>query len=212
VLAGLVAPLTACSVPRDADLTAASPGGRAADVTSGPPRPSPSPVVERAVSNAAAAPSPSVSPIPSPSPRPQPVRKPTPVAVAGYSLSAPPGSVANPLAGIKGATEVFGALTVRSVTKGGAPVGLLFLFAVRPEYTSDPSVASVVLAQITAAITRGGAPVTMQRFGRQEVGVASSAASGTIVVWLANGVLAVVVGGSDPSLVTGYARAYIAAS
>jgi hypothetical protein len=172
--------------------------------------PSPSPVIEHAVSSGAPATSPSVSP--SPSPRPPSEKSPTPVAVAGYSLTAPPGSVANPLAGIKGATDVFGALTIRSVAKGATPVGLLFLFAVRPEYMSDPSVASVVLAQITAAITRGGAQVTMQRIGRQQVGVASSATYGTIVVWLANGVLAVVVGGGDPSLVTGYARAYIAAT
>jgi hypothetical protein len=120
--------------------------------------------------------------------------------------------VNDPLDGVPGAREVFGAQTVRAVAKSGTPVGLLFLFAVRPEYLSDPSVASVVLPRVMAGISRGGAPVTTQRYGRQQVGVASSAQYGTIVVWLAKNVLAVVVGGGDPSLVTGYARAYIAAS
>lgn len=210
LLAGLVAPLCACSVPREADV--------AGKVTGAAPTPSaapPSPLVESAVSSAAASPSPSASPSPRPRrPRPparRPVKPPTPVAVKGYSLSAAPPSVADPLAGIPGAKDVFGAQLVRSVAKGGTRIGLLFLFAVRPEYAGDPAVAAVVLPRITAGITRGGAPVTMRRFGRQLVGVASSARYGTIVVWLAKGVLAVVVGGGDPSLVTGYAKAYIAA-
>jgi hypothetical protein len=140
------------------------------------------------------------------------MRPPTPVAVSGYTLRAAPGSVGNPLADVRGASKVFGPMTVHSVSKGGTRVGLLFLFPVRPEYASDPKLASVVLSRVTAGIERGGTPVTMQRFGRQRVGVASSARNGTIVVWLSKGVLAVVVGGSDPALATGYARAYIAAS
>jgi hypothetical protein len=210
LLVGLAAPLCACSVPREADVA-----GAAASVASKPAAPLPSPAADSAASSASPSPSPSAPPSPSPSPSPsparQPVRRPTPIAVQGYTLSAPPGSVTNPLDDVPGATDVFGAQTVRSVAKSGTPVGLLFLFAVRPEYSSDPSVASVVLPQVTAGITGGGARVTMQRFGQQEVGVASSARYGTIVVWLAKDVLAVVVGGGDPSLVTGYARAYIAA-
>jgi hypothetical protein len=208
-LAGLAAALCACSVPREADLA-----GNAAGVASKPSAPLPSPVVEPAApSTPAPSPSasPSTSPTPSPSPARQRVKPPTPLAVQGYSLSDPPGSVDNPLADVRGASDVFGPMTVRSVSKGGTPVGLLFLFPVRPEYTGDPNLASVVLSRVTAGIERGGTPVTMQRFGRQRVGVASSARNGTIVVWLAKGVLAVVVGGGDPSLVTGYARAYIAA-
>jgi hypothetical protein len=119
--------------------------------------------------------------------------------------------VANPLAGVKGAGDVFGPVIVRSVAKGPTPVGLLFLFAVRPEYVNDPAVASVVLPRVTAGISRGGVPVMMQRLSGQRVAVASSPRTGTIVVWLSKGVLAVVVGGGDASLVTGYARAYIAA-
>jgi hypothetical protein len=134
------------------------------------------------------------------------------VAVPGYTLRVAPGSVGNPLADVRGANQVFGPMTVRSVSKGGTPVGLLFLFPVRPEYSSGPDLASVVLSRVIAGIERGGTPVTMQRFDRQRVGVASSARNGTIVVWLSKGVLAVVVGGSDPALATGYARAYIAAS
>jgi hypothetical protein len=64
---------------------------------------------------------------------------------------------------------------------------------------------------VTAGITRGGMPVTMQTFGRQQVAVGSSATNGTIVVWYVRGVLAVVVGAADPTPVTDYARAYIAA-
>jgi hypothetical protein len=207
--AGAVAPLCACSVPREADSAGAA-------LASRPPTPLPSPVVEPAAASATSSPSPSAtpsqSPKPTPSPTPQRVKPPTPVAVPGYTLSAPPGSVADPLDSIRDATDVFGACTAKSVAKGGTPVGLLYLFAVRPEYMTDPTVASVVLPRVVAGITRGGAPVTMQQFGRQQVGVASSAQFGTIVVWLANGVLAVVVGGGDSSLVTGYARAYIAAS
>jgi hypothetical protein len=211
LLAGLVAPLCACSVPREADVAGAATGA-----PSTPSAALPSPVIESAVTSVAPSPSPSASRSPSPSPprppAPQQVKAPNPVVVKGYSLSAAPRSVTNPLAGVRGAADVFGASTVRSVAKGGTPVGLLFLFAVRPEHARDPAVAAAVLSRVTAAISRNGAPVTMQRFGRQRVGVASSARYGTIVVWLANGVLAVVVGGGDPSLVTGYARAYIAAA
>jgi hypothetical protein len=103
-------------------------------------------------------------------------------------------------------------MTVRSASRGGTPVGLLFLFPVRPGYMGDAKLASVVLSRVTAGIERGGAPVTMQRFGRQRVGVASSPRTGTIVVWLSKGVLAVVVGGGNTGLVTGYAQAYIAAA
>lgn len=206
---GLVAPLSGCSVPRDAE----SPAGAAAAATAkAAPAVPPPPVVESAASSPFQ-PSPSAPPISTPSftaSPPKPLRPPTPAAVPGHTLSRPPGSVGNPLAGVKGASDVFGAMTVRSVAKGSTSVGLLFLFAVRPEYAADPAVAKAVQSRVTTGISRGGAPVKMQTFGRQQVGVASSAKNGTIVVWLAKGVLAVVVG-VDHGLVTGYARAYIAA-
>lgn len=209
LLAGLVAPLTGCSVPREADFPAGAAGAATAKAA---PSATPPSVVDAAGSSVAS-PSPSASPTPTPSPAASPalarVKQPTPATVPGYTLSRA-GSVANPLAGVKGASGVFGAMTTRSVAKGTTRVGLLFLFAVRPEYASDPAVAKVVLSRVTTGISRGGAPVRMQTFGRQPVGVASSAKTGTIVVWLAKSVLAVVVG-VDPALVTGYARAYIAA-
>jgi hypothetical protein len=141
LLAGLVtapaALLSACSVPREADLTTSD--SPAAAVSSAAPAPSsPSPVVEAGASGAPAALSASASPSTSPSPSPPAPRvpPPTPVAVAGYTLNSAASSVGDPLADVKGASAVFGALTTRSVSKGGTPIGLLFLFAVRPQYST----------------------------------------------------------------------------
>ncbi|HVN12189.1 MAG TPA: hypothetical protein VMT69_08845 [Kineosporiaceae bacterium] len=198
-----VSTLAGCSVPREADLPTANVAADAATPSPAGPSPTggatPSPL------------SPALTLAPPPSPSPAQVRAPTPVTVPGYTLVRAPASVGNPLSGVKGAADVFGAQTVRSVRKGDTPVGLLFLFAVRPQYAQDPAVAAVVLPRVTAGISRGGVPATMTRFGRQRVAVASSSSKGTIVVWLRNGDLAVVCGAeSDPA--TGYARAYIAAS
>jgi hypothetical protein len=211
VVAGLAAALSACSVPREAELTSTHAGAATASPVPSPLPPSAVDPATSASLSASPSPSPSPSVAPAPSPKRRPVRPPRPHPVAGYELSTAPRAVANPLADVKGAGDVFGPVTVRSVAKGGTSVGLLFLFAVRPEYVDNPAVASVVLPRVTAGISRGGMPVTMQRLSGQRVAVASSPKTGTIVVWLSKGVLAVIVSGRDASLVTGYARAYIAA-
>jgi hypothetical protein len=141
-----------------------------------------------------------------------PVKPPVPKTVKGYTLGSAPGSVPNPLAGVKGAAEVFGATTVRSVTTKGAPVGLVFLFAVRPQYLGDSQVTGAVFSRLATSITRSGLPLREQQWGRQQVCVGSSTKNGTIAVWYKGGVLTVVVGGADPSVVTGYAKALAATS
>jgi hypothetical protein len=55
-------------------------------------------------------------------------------------------------------------------------------------------------------------PLHQQRFGRRTVSAGSSGKNGTIVLWCADGVLTVVVGGADPAVVTGFAKALSAAS
>jgi hypothetical protein len=134
-----------------------------------------------------------------------------PPAVPGYTLSPSPSSVPNPLAGVKGAGEVFGATTVRSVSVSGTPVALVFRFAVRPQYLNNPQVIDSVVSRLTASITRGGVPLRAQSYGKRPVFAGSSAKNGTIVVWYVHGVLSVVVGGGDPSVLR-YARALVAAS
>lgn len=202
-----VLPLTACSVPREADLASGGSAGAAAA--------SPSPSLSLSVS-APAPPSPtsspSASPSPIPSPAPVPVKAPRPKAVKGYTLGAPPRSVPNPLAGVKGATEVFGATTVRSVSANGKPVGLVFQFAVRPQYLNDPQVIGAVVSRLTSSITRSGVPLQEQTWGGRPVRVGSSAKNGTIALWYRGGVLTVVVGGAEPGVVTSYAKALLAAS
>lgn len=211
-----VAALCGCSVPREADLassssTAGSPGasspGDSATTGSREPSASASPV-PGTTSATSEAPTPSASPTPSPSPRP--VTPPVPAGVKGYALTVAPKAVRNPLGDVKGAGAVFGASTIRSVSKGDAPVGLLFLYAVRPEYVGDKGVTSTLVQRTAKSIVAGGVPVKGQRYGKQSVSVASSAKSGTIVLWYADGVLRVVVG-ADAALVTGYAQAYVAA-
>lgn len=212
LVVGLAAALAACSVPREADLTAGNAAGPAPGAVPATPLPAaPRPAIASAAISATPSP-PSASPLTTPSASPSPqVRKPTPAAVPGYTLTSAPASVGNPLSDVKGARDVFGPSVSRSVGKGTSPVGLLFLFAVRPQYLQDPTMASVLLSRVTTGMTRGGVPARLQRFGRQKVAVASSADGGTTVVWLAGGVLAVVCG-ADPAPVTTYARAYIAAS
>jgi hypothetical protein len=197
----LVVSLAACSVPREADLGSAS----------APASPSPSPSL---VVTPTPTPTPSASPTPTPTPTPTfaRVKPPVPPAAAGYRLGPAPADVPNPLAGVKGANEVFGASTVRSVSRRGTPVGLVFRFAVRPQYLNDPQVIDAVVSRLAASIKRGGVPLTKQRFGKRQVLAGSSAKNGTIVLWYMRGVLSVVVGGGDPGAVTGYAKALVAAS
>ena len=197
VVAALIAgPLAACSVPREADLAASS---SPASTTAPAPTPTPTPT-------------PTASPTPTPTPTPTPVavKAPTPKAVPGYRLSAAPRGLGDPLEAVRGAGNLFGAATVKSVAKGDTPVGLLFLFAVRPESVGDPRISSLVLPKVVAGVTGGGLPVKMQRFGDQRVAVGSTAKKGTIVLWYDAGVLAVVLGGGEPATVTGYAKAYVA--
>jgi hypothetical protein len=200
-----VLPLVACSVPREADLASGT----------GAPSVSPSPSLSVSVL-ASPTPSPSVSPTllstPSPSPTLAPVRPPHPKAVKGYTLGAPPRSVPNPLAGVKGANEVFGATTVRSVSAKGKPVGLVFLFAVRPQYLNDPKVIAAVVSRLASSISRSGVPLRRQTWGGRTVYAGSSARNGTIALWYRGGVLTVVVGGADPGSVTSYAKQLLAVS
>ena len=160
-------------------------------------------------------PTPSATPTPvvTPTPAATPARKvaaPTPKSVPGYSVSAAPRGVGDPMAAARGGGDLFGAATARSVARGATPVGVLFLFAVRPEAVGDPRISSLVLPKVVDGVTGGGMKMSMQRFGSQRVAVGSSPAKGTIVLWYDAGVLAVVVGGGDPAKVTDYARAYIA--
>jgi hypothetical protein len=120
--------------------------------------------------------------------------------------------VPNPLEGVKGANEVFGAMTVRSVSRKGTPVGLVFLFAVRPQYLNDPQVTGAVVSRLTSSISRGGVPLKVHKWGGRTVSAGSSAKNGTIVLWYRGGVLSVVVGGGDQGGVTAYAKALVAIS
>jgi hypothetical protein len=195
VLTGLVtAPLAACSVPREADLAAAAPSASAA---------------ADGAAGASASPAPTPSETPSPTPSPTSVKPPVPKKVAGYTLRAAPRGLGDPLAAVRGAGDLFAKVTVKSVAQGDTPVGLLFLFAVKPQYVDQPRVSSLVLPKVVDGVTGGGLPVAMQRFGKQRVAVGSSPKKGTIVLWYDAGVLAVVVGGGTPSNVTGYAKAYV---
>jgi hypothetical protein len=189
VTALAVALLTACSVPREADLATSVPSTSA---------PAPS----------ATAPS-TTAPPPTPTPTPTAVKPPVPKRVAGYTLKAGPRGLGDPLAAVRGAGDLFAEVSVRSVARGDTPVGLLLLFAVRPQYVDQPRVASLVLPKVVDGVTGGGLPVAMQRFGKQRVAVGSSPKKGTIVLWYDAGVLAVVVGGGTPSTVTDYAKAYV---
>jgi hypothetical protein len=120
--------------------------------------------------------------------------------------------VPNPLARVKGANEVFGATTVRSVSAKGTPVALVFLFAVRPQYLNDPQVTNAVVSRLANSISRGGVPLKQQRWGRRTVSAGSSDKNGTIVLWYRGGVLSVVVGGGDQGAVLAYAKALAAVS
>jgi hypothetical protein len=190
------APFAACSVPREADLaTTGSPASTTA------PTPTPTPTVT---------PTPTPSTTATPTPTPTAVKAPTATAIPGYRLSAAPRGLGDPLEAVRGAGNLFGAVTVKSVAKDDTPVGLLFLFAVRPQGVGDPRISSLVLPKVVAGVTGGGIPVKMQRFGDQRVAVGTSAKKGTIVLWYDRGVLHVVLGGGEPATVTGYAKAYVA--
>ena len=189
--------LAGCSVPREADLKASS-------APSSPTTPAWTPIPSLT-------PTPTPSPAPTPTPTPTPkVVAPTPKSVPGYSLSAAPRGLSDPMVAVRGAGDLFGAATVRSVARGTSPVGVLFLFAVRPQAVGDPRISSLVLPKVVHGVTGGGMKMSMQRFGSQRVAVGSSSTKGTIVLWYDKGVLAVVVGGGAPSTVENYARAYIA--
>jgi hypothetical protein len=198
-----VLPLAACSVPREADLTsgANSPSSSLSPALSVPASPTPSPSA-----------SPSPSPSPSRTPTFAPLKPPTPKAVKGYTLRSAPRPVPNPLKGVKGANEVFGATTVRSVSTKGRPVALVFLFAVRPQYLNDPQVTNAVVSRLANSISRSGVPLKQQKLGRRTVSAGSSARNGTIVLWYRRGVLSVVVGGGDKGAVLAYAKALAAVS
>jgi hypothetical protein len=207
------AALAGCSVPREADLLASGSPSSATTPTPMPtPTPTPPPVptaTPAPTPTSPPAPTATPAPTPTPTPRPRAVKAPTAKAVPGYRLSAAPRGLGDPLEAVRGAGDLFGAVTVKSVTKGDTPVGLLFLFAVRPQDVGDPRIASLVLPKVVAGVTGGGIPVKMQRFGDQRVAVGSSAKQGTIVLWYNAGVLAVVLGGG-PDMVTRYAKAYVA--
>jgi hypothetical protein len=89
---------------------------------------------------------------------------------------------------------------------------LVFRFAVRPQYLKQSAVIDAVVSRLSGSITRGGVPLTRQRYGRRTVLAGSSARNGTIVVWYVHGVLSVVVGGGNATSVTRYASALVAAS
>ncbi len=198
VAGAAVAALAACSVPREADL---APRAGSAATTTASSSSAPSPTLS---------PTPAPEPTPEPSPSPTPARPPVPKKVTGYALTKAPRGLGDPLVAVRGAGDLFGAATVRQVAKGDTPVGLLFLFAVRPQSLDDPRIASLVLPKVVAGVTGGGIKVAMQKYGRQRVAVGSSPKKGTIVLWYDAGVLAVVVGGGEPATVTGYAKAYVA--
>ena len=101
---------------------------------------------------------PTSTPTPSTTPTRAAAKAPAPEAVPGYRLTAAPRGLGDPLAAVRGAGDLFGAATVRSVAQGGTPVGLLFLFAVRPQYLDDPRVVAQLAAPSNPA-TPGGVPV-----------------------------------------------------
>ena len=211
--------LAGCSVPRERDqggTTAASgaatPGGAGGAVAT----PSVSAVASgpgagaapAAVSSPVAVAAPSPSAVPSPSAAP--VRTPVPHQVAGYALTAPPRSLGDPLGVVRGARDLFGAATARSVGKGGAPLGVLMLLALRPEYVGNRDIEQMLVPKVVAGMTSGGVKPWFATWSGLRVAVVMSAKDGTIVVWYSRGVLGVVVGGADPAVVTGYAKAYVA--
>jgi hypothetical protein len=187
----------ACSVPREADLAASATPAPSATTPSATPTPT-----------VTATPTP--TPTPTPSPTPAAVARPTAKTVPGYTLTGAPRGVGDPMTAIRGARDLFGAATVKSVARGETPVGVLFLFAVRPQAVDDPRISSLVLPKVVDGVTGGGIKVSMQRFGSQRVAVGNSKTKGTIVLWYDEGVLVVVVGGGASATVTDYARAYIA--
>jgi hypothetical protein len=196
-------------VPREADGPGPA-GSAAADARAVTPAASVADVAAPSAAgpSATAAATPSTRAVPSPSRAP--ARTPVPHQVAGYALTAPPGSLGDPLDVVRGARDLFGAATARSVGKGGAPVGVLMLLALRPEYVGDRGIESMLVPKVVAGMTSGGVKPVFQTWSGLRVGVAMSAKDGTIVVWYSRGVLGVVVGGADPAVVTGYARAYLA--
>ena len=196
--------LAACSVPREADLAAAA-------SPNGVPSSSPSLSLDAPAPVSAASVTPSASPVPRPSPTLAPVKPPVPKAVKGYRLSTAPRSVPNPMARVKGANEVFGATTVRSVSTKGTPVGLVFLFAVRPQYYADSQVTGAVVSRLASSISRSGVRLTEQRWSGRRVCAGSSDKNGTIAIWYRHGVLTVVAG-ADPGVVTAYAKRLVAVS
>ena len=133
-----------------------------------------------------------------------------PHQVAGYALTAAPRTLGNPLDVVRAARDLFCAGTARSVVRGGTRVGVLMLLALRPEYVGDHGIEAMLVPKVVAGITSGGVTPAFRTWSGLRVGVAMSAKDGTIVVWYTRGVLGVVVGGADPAVVTGYARAYVA--
>jgi hypothetical protein len=198
----IAATLAACSVPREADLAASGTLTPTAATPSASPTPTQTPT-----------PTPTSTPTLTPTPTPTRARvaaAPSAKSVPGYRLTAPPRAVGDPLAAVRGAGDLFDAVTVQSVVRGDTPVGVLFLFAVRSQALGDPSISSLVLPKVVDGVAGGGIKVSMQRFGGQQVAVGTSPTKGTVVLWYDSGVLAVVVGGGNPATVTDYARAYIA--
>jgi hypothetical protein len=203
--------LAGCSVPRERDQAGAS--SRAPSATVAAPAGTTASgagdglaVVPSAVDVAV----PSASASPTVSPTVAPVRPPVPRRVRGYVLTAAPRSLGNPLAVVRGARDLFGAATARSVGRSGAPVGVLLLLALCPEYVGNRDIESMLVQKVVAGITSGGVKPVFSRWNGMRVAVAPSAKDGTIVVWYSRGVLGVVVGGAEPAVVSGYAKAYVA--
>jgi len=214
VTAALTGVLAGCSVPREADLAgrgsgsntsaAGSPSAaRGTPAASGPAVPV-APVAQGSTG-------PGVPAAPSPSRSAGPVRPPAPVPVKGYHLTAPPGSLGDPLAVARGSRDLFGAGTARSVSKAGTPVGVLLLLALRPGFVGDRPVEQMLVPKVVAGMASSGVKPRFATWSGVYVAVASSAKDGTIVVWYSRGVLGVVACGGDPVLATGYVKAYLAA-
>ena len=122
--------LAACSVPREADLAASGRGDaerhdRECDAH---------PHADADAHADSRRPRPRRRPRPTPKVVP-PTREERPRLLAHRRASR---RSATRLTAVRGAGDLFGAATVKSVSRGATPVGVLFLFAVRPQAVGDP--------------------------------------------------------------------------
>ena len=170
--------LAGCSVPRERDASIAASSAAVSAAVSRTPsatgagaEPVAVPSAAAAVPSASPSVSRSVSPSVSPSPSPAPVRAPVPHQVAGYALTAAPRSLGNPLDVVRGARDLFCAGTARSVGKGGTPLGVLLLLALRPEYVGDHDIEAMLVPKVVAGITSGGVTPAFQTWSGLRVAV-----------------------------------------